>query len=572
MARKGRIDGLLAVLFLMTAESALGGGDPPTTIRVASGLGNPLLVTHAPDDLQRIFIVEQNGRIKILRNGQVLPTPFLNVDPISIFSGEEGLLGLAFHPDYASNGKFFIFYIDLVGDIVIARYSVSANPDLAETTADIVLHIDHPANTRTHHGGWLSFGPDGYLYVAVGDSGSASFLAENAQDITENLLGKILRIDVDADDFPADTNRDYAIPPDNPFVGIDGDDEIWAYGLRNPWRCAFDDDTGDFYIADVGHSDWEEVSFESAGSAGGRNYGWKCMEGTQCTTYGGCTCPSVDLTPPIHEYGHTAPPTPCSITGGEVYRGCAIPELLGTYFYADFCSNEIWSFLYNGTVTNLQNRTAAFAPPSPLSIRNISSFGKDAAGELYICDWSGGEVFKIISGNLIAITTADPPDGAIDARRPFDPSDSIPVGWLETLLTFDGSVDCLTPLDFNVTQQGGVSAVPHVTDVQPTVGNRVHLFLNRPLPVLAWTTIRHVSSDSSVRMGFLPADVDGNAVSGPADIAALLDTLEDGTPARPIWSMDIDRSGEITPADLLEEIDLLTGSGKYNPFDGVALP
>lgn len=572
MARMGRIErSIVAVFMLVTAGSAIGGGAPPTTIRVASELANPVFATHAPGDLQRIFIVEQAGRIKILRNGQLLASAFLNVDPISSFFQEEGLLGLAFHPDYASNGKFFIYYIDNLGDIVVARYTVSADPDIADTNAEIVLRIDHPPDTRTHHGGWISFGPYGYLYIAVGDGGGFNVLPENAQDITENLMGKVLRINVDADDFPADANRNYAIPPDNPFVGIEGDDEIWAYGLRNPWRCAFDSDSGDLYIADVGHSAWEEINYESAGSPGGNNYGWKCMEGMHCTTYGGCTCPSDDLTPPIHEYD-SSPLSPRSITGGEVYRACAIPELVGTYFYADYYSNEIWSFRYSGGVTDLQNRTAAFAPSAPLSIRTISSFGKDAAGELYICDHGGGELFKIIPGDPIAITSADPPAGAIDARRPFNPDDSVPVGWQEILMTFDGSVNCLTPLDFTLTQQGGASAVPFVTDVQSVDANEVHLFLNRPLPVLAWTTIRHFSSGSSVQIGFLPADVDGDAASGPSDIDALIDTLVDGAPARPIWSTDIDRSGRTTAADLMEAIDLLIGAGKYDPFDGASLP
>jgi len=568
------------------AGPASRGGVLPTTIRVASGLSKPLFVTHAPGDFQRIFIVEQAGKIRILRNGQLLAPAFLDVDPISACCVERGLLGLAFHPDYAVNGQFYIDYTDNLGDIVIARYSVSADPDIANPPPDIVLRIDHPNNTQTHNGGWISFGPDGYLYVAVGDAGAFNVLTSNAQDITENLLGKILRIDVNADGFLADPDRNYAIPPDNPFVGVDGDDEIWVYGLRNPWRCAFDADTGDLYIADVGHNDWEEINFRSAGSPDPRNYGWKCMEGAHCTTYGGCTCPSPALTLPIHEYGRTGTPSNCSIIGGEVYRGCAITELLGTYFYSDYCSDQIWSFRYNGTVTELQNRTAAFDPPGVLDISSISSFGKDAAGELYICDLSGGEVFKIIPGNPITITSADPPAGAIDARRPLrndlslqcsralelTPADGVPLGWQEILLTFSGAVKCLTPLDFTVTQQGGISAVPLVTDVQPTDTQEVRLLFNRPLTVLAWTTIRHLSSGGNVRIGLLPADVNGDAASGPTDVEALIDTLDDGAPARPIWSTDIDRSGATAPADLLEEIDLLVGAGTYDPFDGAVLP
>jgi len=481
---------------------------------------------------------------------------------------------LAFHPGYAANGRFFIYYIDNSRNIAIAGYSVSSNPDVADSTATMILTIGHPTY-QNHNGGWMAFGPDGYLYIATGDGGWQFVTMpdpdNNAQDITDNLLGKMLRISVEADDFPADLNRNYAIPPDNPFVDIDGDDEIWAYGLRNPWRCAFDAGTGDLYIADVGHSDWEEINFHSAGGPFGSNYGWKCTEGAHCTKYGGCTCPSLSLTLPIHEYGHEGdPPTGCSITGGEVYRGCAIPELLGTYFYADLCSNEIWSFRYNGAVSELQQRTADFNPPD-LGIGSISSFGKDAAGELYICDLTGGEVFKIIPGAGIAITPAtDPPGGAIDARRPTSPDDGLPVGWQEVLLNFSGPVACLTPLDFTVTQQGEVGAPPLVTEVEPINSNEVDLLLNRPIAVRSWTTIQHPPSGTSVRIGFLPADVDGDAVCAPADLEALVNVLNGTGPARPIWSTDIDRSAETTPADLLTEIDLLFYGD--DPFDGDFLP
>ncbi len=576
MVQRGRfaqaiIIGLAACAFV----AASSGGTPPTTIRIANGLNKPLFVTHAPNDFQRIFIVEQCGKIRILRNGQLLTPAFLDVDTISLCPGgrgEAGLLGLAFHPDYAANGRFFINYVNNSGNIVIAGYTVSSNPDIANSTATTILTISHPAYTN-HYGGWMAFGPDGYLYIATGDGGwqfvTTPDPANNAQDVTDQLLGKILRIDVDADDFTGEPNRNYAIPPDNPFVDAVGDDEIWAYGLRNPWRCTFDADTGDLYIADVGHSDWEEIDFQNAGSPGGRNYGWKCMEGTHCTTYGGCTCSSPALTLPIHEYGHVGdPPTGCSITGGEVYRGCAIPELFGMYFYADYCTNEIWSFRYNGAVVDLLQRTADFVPPDPLEIHSISSFGKDAAGELYICDLGGGEVFKIIPGAPIAITSSDPPDGAIDARRGnYNPKDGVSLGWQEIMLTFGGPVSCLTPLDFVVIQQGPESDVPFVTDVQPVSSDKVRLRLSRQNSVLAWTTITHPASGTNVRIGFLPADVDGDAGSDPADLDALLIALNGGGPPLPSWSTDINRSAATTPADVLEVIDLLNGG-----YNGAVLP
>jgi len=574
MARWGRIAHTVVTgLIACAAGPASRGGTPPTTIRVANGLSNPLFVTHAPGDFQRIFIVEQGGKIRILQNGQLLTPAFLDLDTISLFSGERGLLGLAFHPDYTTNGRFFIYYVNNSSNIVIAGYTVSSNPDIADPIETTILTIAHPT-FQNHYGGWMAFGPDGYLYIATGDGGWVSVLNpdpfNNAQDITDKLLGKILRIDVNADDFPDDADRNYAIPPDNPFVGGDGDDEIGAYGLRNPWRCAFDDLTGDLYIADVGHSAWEEINFQKAGRPGGQNYGWKCMEGMHCTTYGGCTCFAPEQTLPIYEYRHTVSPPRCSITGGEVYRGCAIPELLGTYFFADFCSNEVWSFRYNGAVTEFQDRTADFVPSDALTIRDISSFGKDAAGELYICDLRGGEVFKIIPGAPIAITSSVPPAGAIDARRPTSPDDGLPIGWREILLTFSGPVTCLTPLDFTVTQQGGVGAAPFVTDIQPTNADEVRLLLSHPLTVLAWTTFNHPSSGTSVRVGYLPADVNGNAVSNLADVDALVNALSGVGPPRSIWSTDINRSTATTPADLLEEIDLLFYGA--DPFESDFLP
>ncbi len=553
--------------------AAVLGGLAPTTIRLAGGLTKPLFVTHAPGDFQRIFIVEQAGRIRILRNGQLLALPFLNVDPIALGSGEQGLLGLAFHPDYSTNGRFFINYVNNSGNTQIAEYAVSANPDIADTTAIPILTIPHPSY-QNHYAGWMGFGPDGYLYIATGDGGwdllSGPDPANNAQDITGNLLGKILRIGIDGDDFPADSTRNYGIPPDNPFVGVTGDDEIWAFGLRNPWRNTFDSATGDLYVVDVGHSNWEEVNFEVSGSPGGRNYGWKCMEGMHCTTYGGCTCPSAGITAPIHEYGHTG--ANCSITGGEVYRGCAVPELDGHYFFADFCSHEIWSLTHDGSiVTDLQTRTIAFDPGPSASITSISSFGRDAAGELYICDLNGGEVFKVVSGTPITIVPADP-FGLIDARRPFNPEDGLPVGRQETQVTFSGPVNCLTPLDFLVTQQGAAGAAPYVTEVQPINENEVRLLLSGPMADKAWTTFSYPAGGTSTRVGLLPGDVNGDADTGQADLEALIIFLSGEGPPLSDRFTDINRSNATTPADLLEEIDLLVGAGDYQPYDGASLP
>jgi hypothetical protein len=261
-----------------------------------------------------------------------------------------------------------------------------------------VLTISQPF--ANHNGGWIAFGADGYLYIAMGDGGSGNDPGNRAQDITSQLLGKILRIDVNGDDFPADTARNYASPSTNPFVGVIGDDEIWAYGLRNPWRNSFDRLTHDLYIADVGQSAVEEIDFQAASSTGGENYGWRCMEGDRCTGFSGCTCNSPSLVLPIHTYTHTG--QNCSITGGYVYRGCAISGLGGTYFFADYCSDKIWSFRFDGVnQTEFTDRTVELTPDIG-SISSITSFGEDAYGEIYICD-QGGEVFKIIP-------TDSPPD------------------------------------------------------------------------------------------------------------------------------------------------------------------
>ncbi len=367
-----------------------------TTVRVASGLTRPLFVTAPPGDTDRLFIVEQgsagSAAIKILdlATGDVLATPFFSISGITT-GGERGLLGLAFHPNYADNGLLFINYTDGSGDTQVERLSVSEDPNVADPgSAVTVFAVDQPYSN--HNGGWMAFGPDGYLYISLGDGGSGGDPGNRAQDITDQLLGKMLRIDVDADDWPGDPNRNYGIPADNPFVGITGDDEIWAYGLRNAWRCAFDRETGDLYIADVGQSAWEEINFQPAGSPGGDNYGWRCYEGNSEYNTTGCDSPDT-MVFPIYEYSHDIG---CSITGGMVYRGGEICDVQGTYFFADYCSDQIWSFRYDGNeITEFQERTAELTPDVG-SIGSIVSFGEDAAGELYICDLFGGEVFKIV--------------------------------------------------------------------------------------------------------------------------------------------------------------------------------
>ncbi len=373
-----------------------------STQRVASGLSNPLYVTAPPGDTSRLFVLEQkSGSVKILdlATQTVLPTPFLTLPASELLKNgfEQGMLGLAFHPDYATNGKFYISYTapggGNAGQTKVVEYQVSdTNPNLADPTpSQTILTINQPQ--QNHNGGWLTFGKDGYLYWASGDGGGSGFQpgipdsSDNSQDLTDNLLGKILRLDVNGDAF-SDPNRNYAIPPSNPFVGQPGDDEIWSYGLRNPWRPSFDRLTGDLYIADVGQSRREEINFQPASSAGGENYGWNLYEGSLLYKPG--TIPP-GLTFPIYEYDHAIGQ---SITGGYVYRG-AVSELSGTYFFGDFSSSRLWSFRYNGsTLTEFTERTAELAPVGGGSIDNIASFGEDEAGNLYIIDLDG-EVFRL---------------------------------------------------------------------------------------------------------------------------------------------------------------------------------
>ncbi len=412
--------GLLALLAaggLLASSADAGTVVPLTTRRVASGLNRPVFATHAPGDEDRLFILEQRGVIKILdlTTETLLGTPFLDIDalvlgPANTFD-ERGLLGLAFHPDYDTNGFFYINYINNSGNTVVARYTVSANPDIANpASASLVLGLVQPQ--ANHNGGWLGFGPDGYLYIATGDGGNFCDTGTghttgtgNAQDITTNLLGKMLRIDVDG-------GSPYASPPGNPFVGVTGDDEIWAYGLRNPWRPSFDRETGDLYIADVGQDAREEINYQQANGSedpqnpayqGGHNYGWRGMEGNSCSSISGCsttgcTCNDPVLTDPIHEYSHAVG---FSITGGYAYRGCDIPSLQGRYFYADFGTNQIWTlFVVDGHATEIANRTAELDPPGTLAIGAVASFGEDARGEVYIVDRAAttdGEIYKVIS-------------------------------------------------------------------------------------------------------------------------------------------------------------------------------
>lgn len=345
---------------------------------VASGLSNPLWLTSPPGD-SRLFVVEQAGTVRVVKNGKLLPDPFLDLRGSLSSGGERGLLSLAFHPDYASNGRFYVDFTDPAGDTRVVAYRVSASdPDRADpASGDTILAVPQPY--ANHNGGLVAFGPDGMLYVGLGDGGSGGDPDGNGQN-RGTLLGSILRLDVDG-------GSPYRIPPDNPFAGISGArGEIWAWGLRNPWRYAFDPTSGLLFIADVGQSDWEEVDVKPA-NEGGLNYGWNVMEGAHC--YGAPSCDMQGLVQPVLEYGHDQG---CSITGGFPYRGQAMPDLQGAYFYSDYCSGFLRSFRLNGsTVTDERSWDVG-------DLGQVLSFGQDAAGELYVLSASG-TVYRLEPGS-----------------------------------------------------------------------------------------------------------------------------------------------------------------------------
>jgi glucose/arabinose dehydrogenase len=346
---------------------------------VVSGLNAPLAITSAGDGSGRIFVTEQGGQIRIVRDGTLVATAFLDIASRITSGGERGLLGLAFHPRFPSDPRFFVNYTDTNGDTQVSSFTVDpATPDVADPSSEVkILHIAQPY--ANHNGGAVLFGPDGFLYISTGDGGSGGDPQGNGQSLT-TLLGKILRIDVDR----TDGAQPYAIPPDNPFVGrTDARPEIFLFGLRNPWRISFDRATRDLWIGDVGQSAWEEVDVARAGTSG-ENYGWNTMEGNHCfNPPSGCT--KTGLTLPVAEYGHDAG---CTVIGGNVYRGTAQPALTGGYFFGDYCSGTIWA---------IDPGSDALREPTVVreGSASLSSFGEDEAGELYATDIGGGKLLRV---------------------------------------------------------------------------------------------------------------------------------------------------------------------------------
>ncbi len=396
-------------LALAVAETAGGGSSSlsprPKAVAVSwptislvspiSGFSQPVHITHAGDGTGRLFVVEQAGRIRLVKNGTLQATPFLDIHTRVGCCGEQGLLSVAFPPGFAASGRFYVDYTNTAGNTVIARYRVTGNPDVADPASEqIVLPIAQPY--ANHNGGQLAFGPnDGHLYIGMGDGGSGGDPDNRAQNPAD-LLGKILRIDVETGS-PAT----YTVPASNPFVGAAGyRPEIWALGLRNPWRFSFDRANGDLYIADVGQSSREEVDYQPASSGGGQNYGWRIMEGFLC--FNPNPCSSAGLTLPVVDYPHAS--GDCSITGGFVYRGPDYPGMQGLYFYGDYCTGRIWGLQFSGgswQSLELLDTTA-----------NISSFGEDQDGNLYVADLAAGTVSRIADSVAApTVTAVSPPSG-----------------------------------------------------------------------------------------------------------------------------------------------------------------
>ena len=385
---------VVAFLVMLAMVACDGGSDSPATTptpplpagatatfqvtleKVASGFAKPLYLVEPPDGSGRLFVVEQAGKIRILKDGAIASQPFLDAGSLITTGGaEQGLLGLAFHPKYKENGRFFITYTAKNGDNTLAEYRVSSDAAKADPASGKVL-IAIPDFAANHNGGMVAFGPDGYLYLSTGDGGQGGDPKANGQN-KNALLAKILRIDVNG---PAP----YGIPPTNPFARGGGKAEVWDYGFRNPWRFSFDRKTGDLWVADVGQDKYEEVSFEPAGGNGGLNYGWNTMEGTHCFKPSeGCS--QAGLVLPVSDYSHD---DGCSVTGGYVYRGAKEPKLEGAYFFTDYCGGVIWALTRDST-GNWQ-RTEVLS-----SKLRISSFGEDQSGELYVVSQADGTIYRM---------------------------------------------------------------------------------------------------------------------------------------------------------------------------------
>lgn len=383
---------ILVIILMVTVSCPMDEPDPVARlVLVADGVDTPSSIVFEPGDNSRMYVTEtKTGLIRIVEDGVVLDPPFLDIaDKVKRDTFEQGLLCIVLHPDFVSNGFFYVSYTATNDDLVVERYRVSGNPDFADESSGMtIMRIGQPR--ATHNGCQLLFGPsDGFLYISTGDGGSRNVPFENAQDLT-NPLGKILRVDVDS-------AEPFAIPPDNPFAGMKGagfDERIWVYGLRNPWRFTFDRATGDVYIGDVGQFAREEIDFIPANSVGGENFGWPDAEGFECRNGVGDCGRDPDFVPPVYAYGELF--IPKSVSGGYVYRGSAIPEYVGRYFYADFMRNEVKSFrLADGAAEDVRDHSDQLTAPDSSALDNVATFGEDHDGELYILEYQQGRIFKM---------------------------------------------------------------------------------------------------------------------------------------------------------------------------------
>ena len=558
-----------------------------TTTRVANGVSLPLYVTAPPGDTSRLFIVEQRGqpnassaRIMILdlttTPPTLIPTAFLTISGVST-GNEQGLLGMAFHPDYANNRSFFVNYT-AGGNSIIARYKAQiGNPNQADPASATTI-ITFPDVESNHNGGWVGFGPDGYLYIATGDGGGAGDAhgtIGNGQNLN-TLLGKILRISV------SDSGT-YTVPSTNPYTGATAPfNTIWAWGLRNPFRCSHDRLTGELWIGDVGQNAIEEISYQPAdvnGSMGGRNYGWRCYEGNNPFNPGACgTFPPASMIYPVHQYSHGAG---LCVIGGYVYRG-SVASLQGHYFFADNSSNQIWSFQYAG-VNNppITNRTSQLAPGGGLTINNITSFGEDAAGDMYIVD-RGGEIYKVIPGAPVndtcanavlvgngstnftsASATTDGPDEGVSCFS--GPTQILNDVWYKYLATCDGNATvslCGATFDTRLAVYGNCPTGPG--QLLGCNDNSCGTASEVTFPVVANTLYRIRIGGASATTGtgsmvitctvpgpVCPADVNGDNSVNVTDLLAVIVSWGpcDGCPA------DINNDDQVNVADLLAVIN-----------------
>lgn len=415
---------------------------------VANGINNPVEIKHAGDD--RLFIVEQTGRIKIIQaDGTVNNTPFLNVSNLISSGGERGLLGLAFAPDYAETGRFYINYTNNSGDTTIARYTVSANPDVANSSGQVLLTIDQPFSN--HNGGNIHFGQDGYLYISMGDGGYAGDPNNYGQN-KNSLLGKMLRIDV--------SGENYTSPADNPFVGVAGADEIWAYGLRNAWKFSFDHATDEIWIADVGQNAIEEINVQSVESEG-LNYGWRCYEGNDTYNPSGCANASTMIFP-VATYSHSN--GRCSITGGYVYRGTEFENMMGKYFFADYCSGEI-GMVDENTLTWMVDIPNVF----------FTTFGVDYENNLYIA--GSGRIYKVIDSDAMSTTNVSLPKPQIYPNPAKDIVQIKNMESLDKIMIFSSEGKLLKEIQQPNENQFSVAEFPKgIYLIQLISGNKIHSY------------------------------------------------------------------------------------------------